>query len=436
MTSTLDPRQVFRLYLPLALSWLFMGMEGPIAMSVISRLDQPKINTAAFWAMINLAIWIESPVIDLLSTSTTLVRGRMSLKSVTAFCLWLNLWVTLAHAVIILSPLYDVISTRVLNLEGAVSHAARPALIVMTPWSALIGWRRFRQGILIRAGETRIIGFGTALRVCVLSGTSFALAFGFREAGVTAMAGALVAAVLAECVFIHFTSNRIMRDRMWKVADTSDHPISMGQLFKFHLPLTATTMVKLTTGLIIGAGLARTFLGTSAIASFQVAGVVVFLFRALGFCLPEVVISLYRDKSDRPILRRFCLQVGLFASGVLALLALTGLDQLLFANVFGTKAELVPLAHLMMVAMIVAPFLDSVQAYVRGVLTAHRLTLSRMAAVGFSTACLIGTVTLSVSQKWSAPVLAGLGMGVSLLAEFGILAWSWASAPGRDDLVR
>ena len=435
-SSSLSPNQIFRLYLPLAFSWLFMGMEGPIAVSVISRLANPQVNTAAFWAVMSLAIWIESPVIDLLSTSTTLVRGPKSLKSVTGFTLWLNAWVTIAHAVVIFSPLYDVVMTRVIGLEAAVSHAAHPALMIMTPWSALIGWRRYRQGILIRNGETKVIGIGTALRVCVLTVISFSLAFLVKEASVSAVAAGLVVAVAAECLFIHIVSTRIMRSRVWDGSETDDHFISLGQLLKFHLPLTATTMVKLMTGLIIGAGLARTLEGTHAVAGFQVAGTVIFLFRAMAFCLPEVVIALYREKTDRAVLKSFCLRVGMFASGGLAILALSGLDHLLFSKVFGAAPDLVPVAHVMLVAMLFTPFFDAVQAYVRGVLTAHRLTLSRMTAVVVSTTLLVLVVAIAVRFKWSPAPLAGVSLGTALLAEFGVLAWSWAKSPRRDDLVR
>jgi hypothetical protein len=71
-TATSEPalshRHILKFYLPLALSWIFMAIESPIALSVISRMSNAEINAAAFQPLMALALLIESPVIDLLKT--------------------------------------------------------------------------------------------------------------------------------------------------------------------------------------------------------------------------------------------------------------------------------------------------------------------------------------------------------------------------------
>jgi O-antigen/teichoic acid export membrane protein len=168
-------------------------------------------------------------------------------------------------------------------------------------------------------------------------------------------------------------------------------------------------------------------------AAYQIAGASAFMFRAFGFCLPEVVVALYRSEESRLALKRFCLSVGLTMTAAMVILSVTGIDALLFRHVIGADPGLLPVARAMFVAVSLAPLLDSVQAYIRGVLTAHHLTMSRMAAVVVSTVVLIGAVQLAVRMGWPGPALAGVALTASLLAEYGILVFSWAKAkPGRE----
>jgi hypothetical protein len=423
--TTLSGREILRFYLPLAISWLFMGLEGPISVGVISRLPQPEVNTAAFLAMMSLAIWIESPVIDLLATATTLGKDARSFEALQRFVRVVNLWVTAAHALVALTPLYDVVALQVMALDAPVAAAARQGLALMIPWSALIGWRRYRQGLLIRNGHTRIIGAGTSIRVSVIAILAIGLGTFTRLPSLVVVASALICAVAAEATFVHFVSERVIRHKVL-AAPAQTEELSLRRLAAFHFPLTATTMVKLLTNLVLGAGLARTANGTESMAAYQVAGTCVFLFRAFGFCLPEVVVALYKDDATRAALKRFCLTVGLATSAGIVVLGVTGLDGLAFRYVLGAEPSLVPLARAMFLAVALAPLLDALQSYIRGVLTAHHLTLSRMAAVLVSTAVLVGTVRVAVELRWSGPVLAGAALTASLLAEFAVLAFSWS----------
>lgn len=412
-----------------------MALEGPISVGVISRLPNPEVNTAAFLAIMSLSIWIESPVIDLLATATTLGKDAQSYRALQRFVLYMNLWVTAAHAAIVLSPLYWVVALKVMALEPAVAESARLGLALMVPWSALIGWRRYRQGLLIRNGQTRVIGFGTSIRVTVIALAAIGFAVFTKWPSTVVIACALMCSVSAEAAFIHFVSEPVIREKVL-TAPAEPNPLQGRRLAAFHFPLTATTMVKLLTNLVIGAGLARTFNGTQAMAAYQIAGASAFMFRAFGFCLPEVVVALYRNEASRLALKRFCLSVGLTMTMAMLFLSVTGLDGLLFRHVIGADAALLPVARAMFVAVSLAPLLDSLQSYIRGVLTAHHLTMSRMAAVAVSTAVLIGAVQLAVQLSWAGPAMAGVALTASLLAEYGVLVFSWSKAKARVQALK
>ena len=49
------------------------------------------------------------------------------------------------------------------------------ALWLLLPWPAAIGYRRFLHGVIIRSGRTRLVAYGTLLRLAGMSGTAILL---------------------------------------------------------------------------------------------------------------------------------------------------------------------------------------------------------------------------------------------------------------------
>ena len=60
------------------------------------------------------------------------------------------------------TPLLDLYLGALLNVPSHIIEATRPAMKIMILWGAFIGYRRFHQGIIIRAGKTRYVAAGTA----------------------------------------------------------------------------------------------------------------------------------------------------------------------------------------------------------------------------------------------------------------------------------
>ncbi len=396
-------------------------------MTVISHMPAPEVNAAAFFIMMSLSIWIESPVIDLLSTSTTLAKDRERFALISKFVVWMMIWVTFAHAVFVFTPLYTWVTEGVMGIKHEVAAAARPGMAILTFWSAAIGWRRYLQGILIRSGLTRIIGFGTLSRVVTISLTALLLYLHTSWSGVVIAASALLLSVIIETTFVHVVSRPVVRELQRK-EPVEGEALTMGRLMAFHFPLSATTMVKLLVLPIIAAGLARVDQPVLATAGYQFAGSVIFLHRALGICLPEVVIALYKNEQTRIALRRFCLGIAVCTFLSMLVLSVTGLDRVIFEDVLGAQRNVSDLAHLVFLLSCAVPFLDAVQSYIRGVLTAHHLTVSRLLAVGVSVSVLVAVVVIGVVLHWSGPVVASVSLTVALTAEFAVLAFSWALA--------
>jgi len=409
-----------------------MGLEGPICEGVINRLPRPEINAAAWPVLMALAIWIESPVIDLLSTSTTLAKDRQRYELISRFVWYLMLWVTVAHAAIVLSPIYHLITENLMGVKPEVANTARQALIVLIPWSALIGWRRYLQGILIRHGRTRSISLGTSARVSTLLLLSIILVRTTHLPSILIAATAIITSVATESAFVHWLSRDVIRQYFRTQVESSEEKLTMRKLVSFHIPLSATTMVNLLVLPLVNGGLARTDQPVLDLAGCGVAAAILFLHRAVTICLPEVIITLYKGEESRLKLRSFSLGVGVVSSGLILFLALTGLDRVLFDLLIHAKPEIAEVAHRSYLFSAAIPVVDSAQSYVRGLLTAHHLTVSRLFAILAAILVLFGGVALGVQLRWSGPVLAAVAVTSALSAEWIVLATAWARAQKKN----
>ena len=164
-------RRILAFWLPLAGTWLMMSVEGPYLAAIIARLDAPVTNLAAFGIAFAFAIIIESPVIVLMSASTALVEDRESYVALRRFSYGLSALLTLVQLAILAPPVFGRLASG-LSLPDDVASLAHGALSLMLPWTAAIGYRRFRQGLLIRNGLTRRVAYGTVVRLTTMSATA------------------------------------------------------------------------------------------------------------------------------------------------------------------------------------------------------------------------------------------------------------------------
>jgi len=401
-----------------------MASEAPINVSVLSRMPEPRLNTAAFTLLMSLALWIESPVIDLLSTSTTLTKDRPSYAIMSRFSLLLMILASGVHALVALTPLYWIVTTKIVQVPQEVAEHARMGMILMIPWSACIGWRRYLQGILIRFGQTRLVGLGTAVRICTISLTAGTLFFTTKLTGLEIASIALVLAVFAEASFAHWASRGSIAEHLQRTDPDYASP-DIHRLWRFHYPLTLTTMVNLSTSLLITAALAHATGPILALAAYQVAQTLLWLHRTAMFALPEVVITLYKDAASAAALRRFSVTIGLLASGLLLFCWSTGLDKLFFARLLGAQEDVVNVAHIAFVAAGATPFLAALQSYVRGMLTAHHLTVARLYAVGVGITVLVAALAVGIGFHLQGVVNAGVALTTSMTIELLVLVWLW-----------
>jgi hypothetical protein len=143
-----------------------MGAELPVLSAIVARLANPEINLAAYGGVVfPLALIIESPIIMLLAASTALSRDWTSYRKLRRFMMVTGGTLTVLHILVAFTPLYYLVIEGILRAPAEIVEPARIGLMIMTPWTWAIAYRRFNQGVLIRFGYSKTIGVGTVIRL-------------------------------------------------------------------------------------------------------------------------------------------------------------------------------------------------------------------------------------------------------------------------------
>lgn len=418
-----SPRDLSRLYFPLAVSWVCMAIESPIAIAILSRMPDAKLNTAALFVLMGVSLLIESPVIDLLSTSTTFSKTRENFVVVRRFAFGLSIFASGVHALVALTPLFGWITGSILRLPPEMQSVLRIPFIIFIPWSAMIGWRRFWQGCLIRAGVSRPISVGTILRMATIAGVGYTL---FRTSdmnGLTAIAIALVCSVTVEAAFIFTIAAPIVR-RSLADAPSGEPVVTARELLRFHLPLTATTMLNLAAAPLISGALARLPEPILNSAAWQVQSGLLWMARTATYALPEVVIR-YAHEADERLLLRFCRNVGLGLSVVLLVVVASGLDVFVMRRVLQVPEDVRSIAHIALMWGVLLPVIGALGNFARGMLTAHRVTVARLHGVVLGLSSLVLSLALGVAFGWPGIQVAAGAQLVAQILEYVYLRYAW-----------
>jgi progressive ankylosis protein len=410
-------RNIFLFWLPLAASWALMSAEGPVLQAVIARLPDMQTQLAAFGIVMSLEITIESPVIMLLATSTALATSARNYLALRRFAFWINLGVTAVAILVAFTPLYGLILRGVIGLPPRVAEAAQPGMKIMTLWSAAIGYRRFLQGVLIRHGQTRRIGYGTATRLAASAGCGILLALFTGWSGVVIASTALMAGVLVEAAFILSVAQPAVRRLLAQPNAPSTGAISVGDVARYHAPLAATSLLTLLAQPLVGAGLARMPFPEENLAAWPVIWGLLFIFRSPAFALPEVVIALSGERGGVQPVRRFCRNTGVACWAAMALLVATPLLRLYLRHVAGLPQALMPFVVPGTLLAQAIPFVNAFHSWFRGLLMSAGRTSAIYRGMGLNLAATGLWIWVAVLLGAPGAASAVVGLTMALLGE-------------------
>ncbi len=340
--TNLTTGRIFIFWVPLAAQWMMMALEGPLLAAIIARMAEPKFNLAAYGVALSLALIMESPIIMLISASTTLAKDRQSFLKLRRFSQILNIFVTAGMVLLALPPVFDLVVGRLIGLPDDLAHLVHVSIILMIPWPAAIGYRRLFHGIMIRYDRTRFVAYGTAIRMTLMSLTAIISYFFIDIPGAYVAAAALTIGVVFEAGATRLMAGGIVREILSQPdRGVRSTDLTFRTIYHFYIPLALTTVLALGVRPLITIFLGQSRMAIESLAVLPVVHSLVFILLSFGFSYQEVGIALLGQKFENyGKLKDFAKILFFGTLGVLALIAFTPLAHLWFHTVSGLSLEL------------------------------------------------------------------------------------------------
>jgi hypothetical protein len=379
--TNLPMRQVYRTWWPLAASWLLIGAELPLISAFIARLAHPEINLAAYGSVVfPLATIISGPIVMILAASTALSRDWPSYLKLRRFTMISAAFLTALHVLVAFTPLYYVIVRNIMGMPEEIVAPARIGLMIMTPWTWSLAYRRFNQGVLIRFGYTRLVG------ACTLFGFSMGvivLAIGYllgNLPGVVVGSLAVAVVVMSEAIYVWVVIRPVRKLKLMS-APVIDSPLTLKAFLKFYTPLALTSLLLLAHMPMGSAALARMPLPLESLAAWPVVSGLVFMLRGLGMAYNEVVVALLDESKSSKALYQFTVWLAGITTVGLLIISATPLSQIWFERVSGLNPELVTFSRQALWLGLLLPGLNVYQSWYQGALVHGRRTQGVIEAV-------------------------------------------------------
>ena len=426
-TRPVTSRDVWKTWLPLALSWLMMGIELPLLSAVVARLANPEINLGAYGGVVfPLSLLIEAPIIMLLTASTKLSRDLTSYRRLWKFMMLSGGGLSALHLLIAVTPMFDFLVGNLLGVEGEILEASRLGMIIMTPWTWAIAHRRFNQGVLIRFGQSKAVGWGTLVRLIAdvtILFTCYTLAQSFDSPniGIIAATAAVSAGVVAEAAYAAWRVRPIVRDVL-PGAKSSEPPLDRKRFLSFYVPLALSPLLGLAAQPVLTAGISRMPSPTESLAILPAVNGFTFLFRSVSLAFLEVVVALVERPGGYPALRRFACQAAAGVFVVQLLIVGTPLAGIWFGTVGGLDDALGQLAVTSVWAAITMAATGFGSSFCQGLLVHAHQTRSVTESVAlFLLVIVVGLIVGAHGDWFAGAIFAFMTYALGQVAQFTCL---------------
>ena len=338
--ESLSYKKIFKFWMPLSATWLMMSVEGPFLTALIARLPHPEYNLAAYGVAFALALIIESPVIMMMSASVALVKDNYTFYKLRNFVYSVNFLITLCILILIIPPIFYALTIDFMNLPHQVAELTHKAVILLIPWPASIGYRRFYQGIMISSNATRRVAYGTVIRMSSMFSVAVTLTSLFHIDGVVIGASALSSGVIMEAITSRFMAHKFIKNVKQKKNVGEQNNLSYIEITKFYYPLVLTSLISLGIHPVVTFFIGQSNRALESLAVLPVLNSLVFFFRSFGLSFQEVGIALMGRQSAYYKLRNFAIGLSIAVVLGLGIISFTPLSMIWFQHVAGLSLQL------------------------------------------------------------------------------------------------
>ena len=422
--------RIFKVWLPLAASWLLMGTELPMLSAFVARLADPAVNLAAYGGIVfPIALIIEAPVIMLLAASTALSKDWASYQKLRNYMLLSGGLLTALHLLVALTPIYYFIANNLLGAPAEIVEPARLGLLIMTPWTWTIAYRRLNQGVMIRFGHSNIVGIGTGIRLGIDLLVLFT-GFYLKLPGIVVATTAVAAGVTSEAIYSGIRVRPILHKEL-KLASVVEPALTYRAFANFYIPLVMTSLLTLLIQPMGSAALGRMPLALESLAVWPVVSGFIFMLRSMGVAFNEVVVALVDDENSVSSLRRFTTLLSVATTLIIITIAATPLSRLWLEELSALPPSLALLARNGLWIGFLLPALNALQSWYQGVLLNSGKTRGISEAVVIF--ILVTAIVLSVGVFLNE--VTGLYIGLTALSAGMLSQTTWLYIRSRKPMA-
>lgn len=433
ITQVLSIGYILRFWYPLCATWIMMAIEGPLLTSVIARLHNPAFNLAAYGVAVAIAMFIESPVIMLLSTTVALAKDKRSMQVLHRFMVSVNILVTVGMLVVSIPAVYNMLVHSVIQLPDDVASLMYWGLVCMIPWPAAIGYRRYYQGLLIRNGRTRRVAYGTVVRLLSMAGMATILVVFTSFSGVVIGTVSLTSGVILEAFATRWMAKEVLAHYYDQADEACAEPPSMREVLRFYIPLAMTSIIGFVVTPMLAFFLGRSKYPVESLAVLPVVDSFVFLFRSFGFSYQEVGIALLGENNKNYVqIKRVGMMIIAATTAALALVAYTPLSEVLFTRAYGLSEDLAAFAVLPTMILVALPALSVLYSLQRAVLIVARKNI----VVTWSTIIEVGWILVSMIVVLAVFDLPGAVAAAIAMLAGRVLANGYLAVKTRQTLMK
>ena len=310
----------------------------------------------------------------------------------------LNVVVTLMMAILVLPPVFNLLAVKIIELPPNVARLAHVGVLVMIPWPAAIGYRRFLHGVLIKNDRTRFVAYGTIIRLAAMALTAFFFYLVHPIPGAWVASSALTVGVIFEALAVRIMARGVLRDLLAQPdADPAPGDLTYGDINRFYLPLALTTILALGVRPLITVFLGQSRMALESLATLPVIHSLAFIFLSLGLSYQEAGIAMMGPRFENyQKLRNFALILCVGTTAALGLIAYTPLSWFWFRDVSGLSLDLARFSIQPLKIMALLPGLTAILFFERSMLLTARRTVPLTWATLVEVSAIILTLFIGV----------------------------------------
>lgn len=398
-----------------------MAAGDPAVTSTLAYMPGAIENLAALGVARSLAVFFESPIIMLLHTSNALAPSMASRRALWRFVLIAIAVLSGGMLILSLPPVFDLVGARFMGIAPGLLARSRWTIGLLILWPAMIGWRRYHQGLLIFHGHPQAVANAGFARLATIAGI---LAVGFlgRWQG-WALAGiAMIVALFVETALVTWAAHRSGSMAVSADAPSPDLPEDLPGIWRFYWPLANSMLVLWGGRALLLAVVARAADGAIALAAWPAAWGFVVLIANGTRMIQQVVIKNRMSPMD-PLLWKFTAGVGAAFTGILLVVGYGPFSRLTLGAFIGQDAALLDRVMPVVRLCVCLPMVIAFQNALQGLLIAKGRTRWINVATWVSTAAMLLGAWGAIALGWMGGLSAAIAMVAAMVLEMVLLAF-------------